>query len=149
MRSTPSSRCASPTPPPQRRARTTGKFRLPPYRFLPDGPAYRHVEERIWERSNGFLSLSIAAGAAPLHPETQKWVNLPLPFGPKARLIQIHLDTQAKLHDKPVVELEGSMTSFINQLQGRSPNGPASPPITSQSVGGSGEKQTGEPQFTN
>ena len=51
---------------------------------------YRHVEERIWERSNGFLSLSIEAGRA-LHPETQKWVNLPLPFGPKARLIQIHL----------------------------------------------------------
>ena len=45
---------------------------------------YRRVEERIWERTNGFLSLSIEAGRA-LHPETQKWVNLPLPFGPKAR----------------------------------------------------------------
>jgi Plasmid encoded RepA protein len=84
---------------------------------------YRRVEERIWERTNGFLSLSIEAGRA-LHPETQKWVNLPLPFGPKARLIQIHLDTQATLHDKPTVELEGSMTSFIKQLQGRAPNGP-------------------------
>ena len=59
-----------------------------------------------------------------MHPETQKWVELPLPYGPKARLIQIHLDTQAKLLDKPMIELEGSMTSFIKQLQGRSPNGP-------------------------
>jgi len=84
---------------------------------------YRHVEDRVWERTNGFLSLSIEAGRA-LHPETQKWVNLPLPFGPKARLIQIHLDTQAKLLDKPLVELEGSMTSFIAKLQGRNPNGP-------------------------
>ena len=84
---------------------------------------YRHVEDRIWERTNGFLSLSIEAGRA-LHPETQKWVELPLPYGPKARLIQIHLDTQAKLLDKPMIELEGSMTSFIKQLQGRSPNGP-------------------------
>ena len=42
------------------------------------------------------------------NPETQKWVNLPLPFGPKARLIQIHLDTQAKLHDRPTVEMEGA-----------------------------------------
>lgn len=84
---------------------------------------YRQVEDRIWERSNGFLSLSIEAGRA-LHPESQKWVNLPLPFGPKARLIQIYLDTQAKLNDKPMVELEGSMTSFIKQLQGRAPNGP-------------------------
>jgi hypothetical protein len=47
-----------------------------------------------------------------------------LPYGPKATLIQIHLDTQAKLLDKPMIELEGSMTSFIKQLQGRSPNGP-------------------------
>ena len=57
---------------------------------------YRHREERIWERSNGFLSLSVEAGRA-LHPETREWVNLPLPFGPKARLIMIHLDTEAKL----------------------------------------------------
>lgn len=84
---------------------------------------YRQVEDRIWERNNGFLSLAIEAGRA-LHPESQKWVNLPLPFGPKARLIQIYLDTQAKLNDKPMVELEGSMTSFIRQLQGRAPNGP-------------------------
>src|ERR1035438_2815674 len=49
---------------------------------------YRHVEDRIWERTNGFLSLSIEAGRA-LHPETQKWVELPLPYGPKARLIPI------------------------------------------------------------
>jgi hypothetical protein len=84
---------------------------------------YGHVEDRIWERSNGFVSLSIEAGRA-LHPETQKWVSLPLPFGPKARLIQIHLDTQAKLQEKPMVELEGSMTSFIAKLQGRNPNGP-------------------------
>ena len=59
-----------------------------------------------------------------MHPETQKWVELPLPYGPKARLIQIHLDTQAKLLDKPMIELEGSMTSFIKQLQGRSTERP-------------------------
>jgi len=83
---------------------------------------YRQVTDRTWERTNGFLSLSIQAGRA-LHPETQKWVDLPIPFGPKARLIQIHLDTQAKLYNKPMVELEGSMTAFIARLQGRSPNG--------------------------
>jgi hypothetical protein len=83
---------------------------------------YRRTDERLWERTNGFISLSIEAGRA-LNPEGQ-WVNLPLPFGPKARLLQIHLDTQAKLKDNPRVELEGSMTSFIAQLQGRAPNGP-------------------------
>lgn len=83
---------------------------------------YRRTAERRWERTNGFISLSIEAGRA-LNPERQ-WVDLPLPFGPKARLLQIHLDTQAKLKDNPCVELEGSMTSFITQLQGRAPNGP-------------------------
>ena len=42
---------------------------------------YRRPEERIWERSNGFIALSIEAGSV-LDPEQRKWVNLPLPFGP-------------------------------------------------------------------
>ena len=43
---------------------------------------YRRVEDRIWERTNGFLSLSIEAGRA-LHPETQKWVNCPCRSAPR------------------------------------------------------------------
>jgi len=83
---------------------------------------YRHVNDRIWERNNGLLSLSIEAGRT-FHSETNQWVNLPLPFGPKARLLQIHLDTQAKLYDTPMIDLGGSMTSFIKKLQGNAPNG--------------------------
>lgn len=83
---------------------------------------YRKVEERVWERTNGYVSLSVEAGRA-LHPESQKWVDLPMPFGPKSRLIMIHLDTEAKLLKKPMIEIEGSMTAFITRLQGRSPNG--------------------------
>lgn len=82
---------------------------------------YRRVEDRVWKSTNGSVSLSIKAGRA-FNPETQKWADLPLPFGPKARLILIYLDTQATLHNNPVVEL-GSMTSFIAKLQGRNPNG--------------------------
>jgi len=84
---------------------------------------YRHVDDRIWERTNGFVSLSVEAGRA-FHPERQEWVNLPLPFGPKARLIMIHLDTEAKRKQSPMIELEDSMTAFVKKLQGRSPNGP-------------------------
>ena len=84
---------------------------------------YRRVTDRIWERNNGVISMSIEAGRA-LDPETNQWVELPLPFGPKARLLQIHLDTQAKLQNNPMVELGSSMTSFIKQLQGYSPTGP-------------------------
>lgn len=84
---------------------------------------YRRVKDRIWERNNGFLSLRVEAGAT-LHPETGQWVDLSLPFGPKARLLQIHLDSQAKLRDSPMVELGDSMTAFIKKLQGRAPTGP-------------------------
>jgi hypothetical protein len=83
---------------------------------------YRRRVERVWRRSNGFVSLSVEAGSA-LHPKSQEWVDLPLPFGPKARLILIHLDTQAKLTSSPHVELEGSMTAFVKKLLGRDPNG--------------------------
>jgi len=83
---------------------------------------YRHVDDRVWKCTNGSLSLAIEAGMV-LDPKTQQWINLPLPFGPKARLFQIYLDTQAKLLDTPIIELEGSMTSFIKKLQGNSPNG--------------------------
>lgn len=90
---------------------------------------YRRVKDdvRIWDCQNGFVRLSVEAGRA-LHPDADgqgnaNWVNLPLPFGPKARLIQIYLDTAAVLSRKPVVELEDSMTAFVARLQGRSPNG--------------------------
>lgn len=83
---------------------------------------YRSVPDRIWERSNGHVSLRVEAGSA-LHPGQQKWVNLPLPFGTKSRLILIYLDTFAIMQQSPVVDIEHSMTAFLKKLQGYSPNG--------------------------
>lgn len=83
---------------------------------------YRRVKDRIWERTNGLVSLRVEAGSA-LHPEKQKWVDLPLPFGTKSRLILIYLDTFAILNKSPEVDIEHSMTAFLKKLQGYSPNG--------------------------
>lgn len=83
---------------------------------------YRRVPERVWERTNGQVALRVEAGSA-LHPEQQKWVDLPLPFGTKSRLILIHFDTSAVLNQSPEVEIEHSMTAFLKKLQGYSPNG--------------------------
>lgn len=99
------------------------RMTLPSYRFLPDGPSVLACRGAVLRAKLRFHSQSIEAGCA-LHADTEKRVNLPLPLGPKARLIQIHLDAQAKLPDKPVIELVGSMTSFIKQAQGTAPNGP-------------------------
>jgi hypothetical protein len=47
------------------------------------------------------------------------------PFGPKARLILIHLNSEAIRTQSPVIEVEDSMTSFVKLLQnGRDPTGP-------------------------
>jgi hypothetical protein len=83
---------------------------------------YRRVGDRIWERTNGHVSLRVEAGSA-LHPETRKWADLPLPFGSKSRLILIHFDTLAIHHQSPWFEIEHSMTAFLKKLQGHSPNG--------------------------
>jgi hypothetical protein len=84
---------------------------------------YRKCPERTWFRKNGRVFLRIEAGGS-VNPETEQWVDFPLPFGPAARLILIHLDTEAIRSQSPDVELEDSMTAFVKRLQGgRSPNG--------------------------
>lgn len=83
---------------------------------------YRRVQDRVWERTNGQVALRVEAGTA-LHPETRKWVNLPLPFGTKSRLILIHFDTLAIMTQSQEFEIEHSMTAFLKKLQGYSPNG--------------------------
>lgn len=84
---------------------------------------YRRVEERTWVRKNGAVVLRVDAGGT-ANPETGEPIDFPLPFGPKARLILLHLDTEAIRGQSPYIELEGSMTAFVKALQGRDPTGP-------------------------
>ena len=84
---------------------------------------YRKCADRTWFRQNGRVSIRVQAGSI-LKPEDGTFVELPLPFGPAARLIMIHLDTEAINSQSPEIQLEDSMTAFIKRLQnGRSPNG--------------------------
>lgn len=86
------------------------------------GLPYRQTDERRWERKNGRVTLEVEAGRA-YHPEQDKFFDLPLPFGPKARLILIHLNSEAVRTQSRVVEVEDSLTAFVRQVQGREPNG--------------------------
>lgn len=87
------------------------------------GLPYRSQKElRRWKRDNGQASLEIEAGRA-FHPGKKKYINLPLPFGPKARLVLIHLNSEAIKTGSPVIEVEDSMTAFVKRLLKRSPNG--------------------------
>jgi hypothetical protein len=83
---------------------------------------YRHTEARRWEKRNGRVMLEIEAGRA-YHPEKEEFFDLPLPFGPKARLILIHLNSEAVRTQSKVIEVEDSLTAFVRLLGGREPNG--------------------------
>jgi hypothetical protein len=50
-------------------------------------------------------------------------VPLGLPFGPKPRLVLIHLDTEAIRTGSPVVPVEDSLTAFVRGLLRYAPNG--------------------------
>jgi len=85
-------------------------------------------QARVWERRNGNAFLMIEAGKA-LDPAQEKFVELPLPFGIKARLILMHLDSEAIRLQQPEVEVEGSLTAFVRKIlttsrdKGTAPNG--------------------------
>jgi hypothetical protein len=67
--------------------------------------------------------LLVEAGQA-VHPATGDFVPLPLPYGPKARLILMHLNGEAMRTGTPVIQVDNSLTAFVARIQGRSPTGP-------------------------
>lgn len=82
--------------------------------FCQTGLPYRRTQERVWERANGSVTLLVEAGRA-MDPSSGRFIELPLPFGPKPRLIMAYLNTHA-LRSGPEVDVGGSMTSFVKRL---------------------------------
>jgi hypothetical protein len=76
---------------------------------------YKPTDERVWIRDQGHVSLLIEAGRA-RHPDTGKWVELPLPHGEKPRLVMLHLNSEAMRTSSPIIDVEGSMTAFVRAL---------------------------------
>jgi hypothetical protein len=52
-----------------------------------------------------------------MHPQTEEWTKLGLPFGPKPRLVLAHLNTEALRTDSPEIEIESSLTAFVKRLK--------------------------------
>ena len=59
-------------------------------------------EVRVWERSNGDVHLKVTAGDV-LDPDTGGFVPVGLPFGPKARLVLMHINQQAIVSQSPII----------------------------------------------
>jgi hypothetical protein len=85
--------------------------------FCQTGLPYRNPgdELRRWERKQGQSSLLIHAGEI-INPDTQDFVEVGLPFGPKPRLILTHLNSLALKTGSPVIEVESSLTAFVKRL---------------------------------
>ena len=77
---------------------------------------------RLWEREQGNASLLIEAGRA-LDPRTHKWVEVGLPYGPKARLVLLDLNQSALRTQSPELAVGDSMTSYLANRLGLDTNG--------------------------
>jgi hypothetical protein len=78
-----------------------------PYRTLPG--------QRDYVRENGKMSLVLTAGHL-LDRQTYKLVLQPLPYGPKPRLIMIHLCSEAVRRKSRVIPVADSMSAFMGDL---------------------------------
>lgn len=91
-----------------------------PYERLPD-------HERRFERGQGQMSLLIEAGE--LMTPNGKWQAQPLPFGPKARLILMHLCSEAVKQKSATIEIADTFTAFVRDM-GFPNSGGAKGPLT-------------------
>lgn len=78
-------------------------------------------DQRVWERDVGGTTLHLQAGYAPVRVGG-RMEPVALPCGPRARLVFIHVMTEAVMNQSPVVQLDDSLTAFVKSL-GVDPNG--------------------------
>src|SRR5271168_5207651 len=86
--------------------------------FCQAGLPYRNPGDgvREWKREQGTVSLLVEAGQAQ-HPKSRDWVKLGLPWGTKPRLILAHLNAEAIRQQSPVIEVEASLSAFVNRIR--------------------------------
>jgi len=77
-----------------------------PYRRPPDGT-------RVFTRTSGGVSLRIEAGA---YPTANGFEEIGVPFGPRARLLLLHLCSEAVKKQSPTIEVADSFTAFARSL---------------------------------
>jgi hypothetical protein len=72
-------------------------------------------KKRVWEMEQGHVALRVEAGSVH-NPDTLEWVELGLPFGPKPRLVLMHLNAQAIKTQSSMIEVEDSLTAFVKRI---------------------------------
>lgn len=81
--------------------------------FLP----YRNPGDdvRAWTQKQGDVNLAIQSNLAH-NPFTNEYEAVGIPYGTKARLILAHINSEAIRNQSPVVEVEDSMSAFIQRI---------------------------------
>jgi hypothetical protein len=70
-------------------------------------------EERVVRRENGNLAIKLTAGEIIMPGWGKNDIQLGLPWGPKARVILMHLNQIALLTHNPVIDVEKNIRSFV------------------------------------
>ena len=80
------------------------------------GLPYRNpgLDVRVFSRTSGTTSLRLEAGAVP--KADGGFVDVGLPYGPRARLLLLHLCSEAVKNQSPIIEVEDSFTAFARSL---------------------------------
>ena len=91
-----------------------------PYERLP-------IDVRDYERKQGNMAIDVTAGFL-RDPDGNKILQ-PLPFGPKARLILMHLCSEAIRQKSATIEIADSFTAFVRDM-GFSDSGGKKGPLT-------------------
>lgn len=73
------------------------------------------LSKRDWERKNGKMSLKVFAGQL-ISPDNGQWVDQPLPYGSRARLMLLHTCSQAILQKSATIEIADSLSGFIKSM---------------------------------
>jgi hypothetical protein len=79
-------------------------------------------EARTWERLNGGVHLKVLAGEA-MHPDLGRLVPVGLPFGPKCRMVLMHINQRALITESPQIEIEDTLSKFVRKVLKLDPKG--------------------------
>lgn len=71
------------------------------------------VDGRTFDRSSGNASLLIEGGKI---FKGGKWIDAPVPFGTKPRLVLYHLCSEAVRTQSPEIDMGGSMAEFLRRI---------------------------------
>jgi hypothetical protein len=72
-------------------------------------------DARTWERLNGDVHLKVLAGEA-MHPDKGRLVEVGLPFGPKCRMVLMHINQRALVTESPHIEVEDTLSKFVRNV---------------------------------